>query len=179
MVGRGVGGAFRLGGFRFGEDLDLRSANHGLVKSDGGRRQKRVGTYIELPPLNVIARVLIRDDNDQFGNLAAHHPLVELRHDLLDVGAHLIVGRDQHIEAILFDCRKVLSRVDAPLEQDGVDRILELWQCAVAAVSRERLLAEVCAEALTNSATNLALPLSDNLCTLDLSFSGGAEVILF
>ena len=74
------------------------------------------GPYVKLPPFNVLARVLVGDDNDQLGDLAADHPLVELRHDLLDVGAHLVVGRDQHVEAIFLDGGEVLGGVNASLE---------------------------------------------------------------
>lgn len=77
-------------------------------------------THIKLPALDVLARVLVGDDDDKLRDLAAHHPLVELRHDLLDVGAHLVVGRHQHVEAVLFDGREVLSRVDASLEAVGI-----------------------------------------------------------
>lgn len=51
-------------------------------------------THIKLPSLDVLARVLVGYDNHQLGNLAAHHPLVELRHDLLDVRLDLVVGGD-------------------------------------------------------------------------------------
>ena len=56
----------------------------------GGRKE----TYIELPSLNVLARVLVRDDDDEARDLTADHPLVELRHDALDVGLDLVVGGD-------------------------------------------------------------------------------------
>jgi len=36
------------------------------------------GTYIELPPLNMLARVLIGDDDDKLLHLAGKHPLVQL-----------------------------------------------------------------------------------------------------
>ncbi len=64
----------------------------------------------------MLACVLVGDDNDQLGDLAADHPLVELRHDFLDVGAHLVVGRDQHVEAIFLDGGEVLGGVHASLE---------------------------------------------------------------
>ena len=40
----------------------------------------------------MLARFLACDDDDELGDLAAQHPLVELRHDLFDVGSHLVVG---------------------------------------------------------------------------------------
>jgi hypothetical protein len=56
-----------------------------------------------------------------------------------------------------------------------VDRVLELLGEAV--VSRKVHRSDVQA-VLTNSATSLALPLSDSLWTLDLSFSGATDAIL-
>lgn len=50
------------------------------------------GTDVKLPPLNVLAGVFIRNDDDQLRDLAAHHPPVQLRHDLLDVRLNLVVG---------------------------------------------------------------------------------------
>jgi len=32
--------------------------------------------YVKLPPLYVLAGVLVRNDNDKLGNLAADHPLI-------------------------------------------------------------------------------------------------------
>lgn len=57
----------------------------------------RETTDVKLPPLDVLARVLVGNDNDQLGDLAAHHPLVQLGHDLLDVCADLVIGRDEHV----------------------------------------------------------------------------------
>lgn len=51
-------------------------------------------SYIELPALDVLACVFICDDDDELGDLAADHPLIELGHDLLDVGLYLVIGRD-------------------------------------------------------------------------------------
>lgn len=51
-------------------------------------------THIELPSLNVLAGVLVGDDDDELGDFAANHPFVELAHDFLDVGFDLVVGRD-------------------------------------------------------------------------------------
>lgn len=54
----------------------------------------RKGSYVELPPLDGLAGFLARDDDDEFGDFAARHPLVELGHDFLDVCFHLIVNCD-------------------------------------------------------------------------------------
>ena len=58
---------------------------------------------VELPSLNVFASLLAGDYDYQFRDLAACHPFVELRHDLLDVCFDLIVGSDEHVESILLD----------------------------------------------------------------------------
>ena len=42
----------------------------------------------------MLARVLVCDNDDELGDFAADHPLVELGHDLLDVGSYLVVGGD-------------------------------------------------------------------------------------
>lgn len=42
----------------------------------------------------MLPRLLARDDHDKLGYLPSNHPLVELRHDLLNVGFDLVVGRD-------------------------------------------------------------------------------------
>jgi hypothetical protein len=42
----------------------------------------------------MLARLFAGDDDDELGYLAAVHPLFELRHDLLDVGLDLVIGRD-------------------------------------------------------------------------------------
>lgn len=47
--------------------------------------------YIELPPLEVLARFFARDDDDEFGDFGLLHPFVELAHDFLDVGFDLVV----------------------------------------------------------------------------------------
>lgn len=47
--------------------------------------------HIELPALDVLARVLGRDDDDELGDLAAGHPFVELGYYALDVGFDLVV----------------------------------------------------------------------------------------
>ena len=62
----------------------------GNEKGEGEDRER--GTNIKLPPLNVLARVLVRNDNHQPRDLAADHPLVELRHYALDVGLYLVIG---------------------------------------------------------------------------------------
>lgn len=51
-------------------------------------------SYIELPSLHVLPSFLVCDDYNKFGDLASHHPLIQLRHDLLDVGLDLVVGSD-------------------------------------------------------------------------------------
>ena len=51
-------------------------------------------TYVKLPALYVLASVLVGDDDDELGDLAADHPLVQLGHDLLDVGLDLVVRGD-------------------------------------------------------------------------------------
>ena len=77
----------------------------------------------------MLARVLVGNDNDQLGDLAAHHPLVQLGHDLLDVCADLVVGRDEHIQAIFLDGGEVFGWVDASLET-GCDRSVH-WDLEV------------------------------------------------
>ena len=42
----------------------------------------------------MLACIFICDDDDELGDLAADHPLVELGHDLFDVGLYLVIGRD-------------------------------------------------------------------------------------
>jgi hypothetical protein len=49
-------------------------------------------THVELPSLNMLAGLFAGDDNNKLGDLAAVHPLFELRHDLLDVRLDLVVG---------------------------------------------------------------------------------------
>lgn len=114
------------------EDLDLEGRariwtwRRGRWKGQSARRvvSPRLGregaTYVELPALDVLARVLVGEDDDQIRDLAPHHPLVKLGHDLLDVGLDLVVGRHQHVEAILLDGREVLGRVDTSLESSRV-----------------------------------------------------------
>lgn len=51
-------------------------------------------THIELPSLNVLAGVVVCDDDDELGDFAADHPFVELAHDFLDVRFDLVVGRN-------------------------------------------------------------------------------------
>lgn len=40
----------------------------------------------------MFAGFLVGDDNNQFRDLSTRHPLIQLRHDLLDIGLHLIIG---------------------------------------------------------------------------------------
>jgi hypothetical protein len=44
-----------------------------------------------LPALDVLACFFARDYYNKLGDLAASHPFLKLRHDLLDVGLDLIV----------------------------------------------------------------------------------------
>lgn len=48
-------------------------------------------SYIELPPLHVLPGFLVCDDHNKFRDLAPHHPLIQLRHDLFDVGLDLVI----------------------------------------------------------------------------------------
>ena len=48
--------------------------------------------YIKLPSFHVFASLLVRNNHDKLRDLATHHPLVQLRHDLLDIGFDLVVG---------------------------------------------------------------------------------------
>jgi hypothetical protein len=66
----------------------------GLPSRDEKRGKKGGATYVELPPLNALACVLVGDDNDELGDLTTDHPLVQLRHDLLYVRLDLIIRRD-------------------------------------------------------------------------------------
>lgn len=59
--------------------------------------------YVELPPLNMLPSLFTRDDHYELGNLAAIHPLFELRHDLFDVCLDLVIGRDHHCQPIFLD----------------------------------------------------------------------------
>lgn len=56
--------------------------------------------YVELPALDVLPCVFICNDDDELGDLSANHPLVELRHDLLDVSLYLVIGRDLTVLAV-------------------------------------------------------------------------------
>lgn len=94
------------------------------------------GAYVKLPPLEVLARVLVRDDDDQLRDLAVLHPAVQRGHDLLDVRLDLVVGRDEHVQPVLFDDGEVLGRVDAALVEDGVDGVLELRKSEAAGQKR-------------------------------------------
>lgn len=84
---------FRLGGGRGRGGVLLVGAGPG---SGGGLGLFGGGgnVDVELPALDVLARVLVGDDDDEARDFAADHPLVELGHDFLDVGFYLVVGRD-------------------------------------------------------------------------------------
>ena len=85
----------------------------------------RQPAYIKLPSLNMFSRLSACDHHHQLRNLSTHHPLVQLGHDLLDVGFDLIVGgnwyrlatvwaaegieRTKHIEAIFLNTRRQLE----------------------------------------------------------------------
>lgn len=56
------------------------------------------------------------DYDHQLGDFAPDHPFVELRHDLFDVGFDLVIGGDEHREAIFLDGAEVFGGVDAALE---------------------------------------------------------------
>lgn len=88
------------------------------------QKERVRSTDVELPPLDVLARVLVGNDDDQLGDLAAHHPLVQLGHDLLDVCADLVIGGDEHVQAIFLDGGEVFGRVDASLET-GCDGLVD------------------------------------------------------
>lgn len=49
---------------------------------------------VELPPFHVLAGLFVGNDNHQFGDLPAAHPLVQLGHDLFDVRFDLVIGGD-------------------------------------------------------------------------------------
>lgn len=51
-------------------------------------------TNIELPSLDMLAGFFTSNDNNEFRNLAANHPLVELSHYLVDIGFDLVVRSD-------------------------------------------------------------------------------------
>lgn len=76
----------------------------------------------------MLARVLTRDDHNQFRDLAMNHPLIELRHDLFDVGFYLVVRGDEHREAILLDRREILSGVDAALKSAFLSVLAQLQE---------------------------------------------------
>jgi hypothetical protein len=69
----------------FAENLDLDAC-----QLDASRDQR--GTYVELPPLYVLTALFAGDDDDEFGYFASVHPVLELRHDLLDIRLDLIIG---------------------------------------------------------------------------------------
>lgn len=76
----------------------------------------------------MFSRLFARDYHDQFRNLSTHHPLIELRHDFLDVGFDLVVGGDwdrsvgvsvgdkggrtEHVEAIFLHTEESESILD-------------------------------------------------------------------
>ncbi|PMB65381.1 Ubiquitin carboxyl-terminal hydrolase 14 [Beauveria bassiana] len=88
---------FRL--FRLGRGGS--GSTRGVLLIGGGCGCGRLGSlgcggnvHAELPALNVLSGILVCDYDDETRNLAAHHPLVELGHDFLDVSFYLVVRRD-------------------------------------------------------------------------------------
>lgn len=63
-------------------------------RGEGAKTREAIGRYfyIELPSLDVLARFLASDHDDELGDFTPGHPLVELRHDFLDVRFDLVVG---------------------------------------------------------------------------------------
>lgn len=49
-------------------------------------------TCIKLPSLNMLSCLFAGDHYHKFRDLSSKHPLVELRHDLLNVRLDLVVG---------------------------------------------------------------------------------------
>jgi hypothetical protein len=49
-------------------------------------------TYVELPAFHMLSSLLARNDDDKLRDLAPIHPLLQLAHDLLDVGLDLVIG---------------------------------------------------------------------------------------
>jgi hypothetical protein len=88
-------------------------------------KEAMCGTYVKLPSLQILTRILACNDYDELADFTAQHPLTELAHELLDVGFDLVVGSDQNIEAILFYGGEIFSWVHSALEENGVDRVFE------------------------------------------------------
>lgn len=80
---------------------------------------------IKLPPLHILPRVLAGDYYHELLYLAGEHPPCELRGDASDVGLDLVVARDEHVQAVFFDVGEVFGRVDAALEENGVDAVVK------------------------------------------------------
>lgn len=49
-------------------------------------------TYIKLPSFDMLSGFLACDDNNKLRDFAAIHPLLQLTHDFLDVGLHLVIS---------------------------------------------------------------------------------------
>lgn len=81
---------------------------------------------IKLPSLNMLPTFSTGDHNNEFRYFATNHPLVELRHDLVDIGFDLVVRSDwfsyqrmssrltltnftEHVEAVFLDAAGVHS----------------------------------------------------------------------
>lgn len=54
--------------------------------------ERGLGAYVKLPSLHMLPGFLARDNHDKLGDLSTNHPLIQLRHNLLNVGFHLVVG---------------------------------------------------------------------------------------
>jgi len=64
----------------------------------------------------MLPSIFTRNNDNQLRYLSSNHPFIELRHDFLDVGFDLVVGGNEHREAIFFDGGEVFGGVDASLE---------------------------------------------------------------
>ncbi|KAJ2965814.1 hypothetical protein NUW58_g10814 [Xylaria curta] len=129
----------------------------------------------------MLAGVLVGYNDDQLADLAVLHPLVELRHDLLDVGFDLVVGGHEHIEAIFLD--SVCGFYSYAVKSSA--GYTPLWNlCDVVSVpGLDGIECRISRRVYTSTksvqyATSFALPLRDSLWTLDLSFSAVAGGIL-
>lgn len=69
--------------------LDLRKGVRSFVL---GFRMVQVDLHIELPSLDMVASLLVRDHHNEFGDLPTNHPFVELGHDLLNISFDLVIG---------------------------------------------------------------------------------------
>ena len=77
-------------------------------------------TNIKLPSLDMFSRVFIRNYNNEFGDLAAHHPVFKLGHNLLDIGFDLVVLGYQHCKAIFLNSRNFSVSLELVLFGDAI-----------------------------------------------------------